>query len=476
MLHLRSIALFALIVVTSLAHSGGASGANVAGGIISAQGATTAGPRIVAMRVSHTGTTLPASGARVTTAITVSNATRCVFYRQTAPNSALHAFHTASCVSGRASATAPAVRNRTQSRVQFTYAVRVIRGGASVERQTTLHEAAALAPKPTASLSLSPQSLSYSGGQVTASYSSSNATSCSLATSPSLLSSSPLSVPCNGNTQLAGIGISLAGAQWSVTFTATGATGATTATQTLREQAPSFEQSANWSGYVMPSNSIITNASGTFTVPTLDCTQTPDAREATWVGIGGVEYSNGSSSGDLLQTGVRSVCAGGVEISNAAWWEEFPEVAEVGFAGLPVSPGDEIEASVYEWGSGAHWETCVDDRTTGLSGLMVTGEGWGVTTGGCTGTFVLQGSAASIDYFGGYTAEWIVEDEGVSLAQPGVYEPFADYGTLTFSNLTANVSSWSLTSNEARAIVQNGSILSAPSAPSGDGFSVSYTG
>jgi hypothetical protein len=170
------------------------------------------------------------------------------------------------------------------------------------------------------------------------------------------------------------------------------------------------------------------------------------------------------------------VCAGGVEISNAAWWEEWPEVAEIGFGSLPVSPGDEIEASVYEWGSGAHWETCVDDLTTGVSGLMVTGEGWGVTTGGCAGTFALQGSTASIDYSGGYTAEWIVEDEGVGFAQPGVYEPFADYGTVAFSNLTTSLSSWSLTSGDAMAIVQNGSILSVPSAPSGNGFSVNYTG
>lgn len=439
----------------------------------SAVAETTAGPRIVAIRLSRAGTTLPASGARVTITATVRNATRCVFYRQTAASSSLHAFHTASCAGGVASATAPALANASQSQIQLIYAVRAAgRSGASVERKATLHEAAAAPPKPTASLTLSPASLSYAGGQVTASYSSSNATSCSLATNPSLLSSSSVSVPCSGQTTLTGIGVTLSGAQWSVTFTATSASGTASATRTLVEQAPTFQQSSNWSGYVVPSSSVITEASGTFTVPSLHCTQTPDAGESTWVGIGG----DGGSDGDLLQTGVRSDCSGGVQVDDPAWWEEFPEVSEIDFNGMSVSPGDEIVASVYEWANGAHWETCVDDLTTGVSGLMVTGEGWGVTTGGCAGTFSLQGSAASIDYSGGYTAEWIVEDYGANFNDPNVYVPFADYGTVTFSNLGASLSAWSLTSDEAWAIVQNGSLLSLPSAPSGDGFSVSYAG
>jgi hypothetical protein len=53
----------------------------------------------------------------------------------------------------------------------------------------------------------------------------------------------------------------------------------------------------------------------------------------------------------------------------------------------------------------------------------------------------------------------------------------ADYGTVTFSDLTASPSSWSLTPGEGWEIVQNGVVLSTPALPvSNDSFSVSYTG
>jgi hypothetical protein len=230
---------------------------------------------------------------------------------------------------------------------------------------------------------------------------------------------------------------------------------------------PTVVQSSNWSGYVVPSGSLVTDAAGTFTVPTLDCAQTANASEATWVGIGG----GGSGTGDLLQTGVESDCVGGIQADDPAWWEEFPEVASIDFSGMTLSAGDQVVASVFRSTSGATtWETCLDDLTTGTAGVMITGEGWGVTTGGCSGPFTAQGSTATLSYAGGTTAEWIVED--FSLGNSLV--PFADYGTLTFSNLRTSIPSWSLAAAEEVELVQNGSIVSQPSAPSGTGFSVSY--
>lgn len=143
----------------------------------------------------------------------------------------------------------------------------------------------------------------------------------------------------------------------------------------------------------------------------------------------------------------------------------------IDFNGMPVSPGDEMQAFVY-WASGTTWETCLEDLTTGISGLMVTGEGWGVTTGGCASTFTEQGSTATLTYAGGTTAEWIVED----FDRNSTEVPFADFGTVSFGDLTTSLSSWSLTPDEQWGIVQGGSILAVPSAPSGDGFSVTYTG
>jgi len=359
--------------------------------------------------------------------------------------------------------------------VRLTYAVRAIQTGEPVaHRRVRLREAGAPAsppppPAPTASLTIGPQSLAYSGGTVTVTYSSSNATRCSLSATPTLWSgANPLSVACDGTTTLE-VPATVSERQWTITFTATGATGrSATATGTLTQEAKPFLESPNWSGYVLPSSGIVTAVSGTFTVPTLDCSQTPTAGVATWVGIGGA----GGSTGDLLQTGVESDCVDGVQADDPAWWELVPPYPAVDFTSMSVSPGDQVEASVYE--SGTYWVTRLDDLTTGISGVMISGDLYGTIQDSNPGVWLaVEGSAAAIAYSGGTTAEWIVEDYELS---SGSLVPFADYGTVTFSNLGTSVPSWSLASADPVEIVQNGSVLSVPSAPSGDGFSVSYTG
>ncbi|MFL5941722.1 MAG: G1 family glutamic endopeptidase [Gaiellaceae bacterium] len=237
-------------------------------------------------------------------------------------------------------------------------------------------------------------------------------------------------------------------------------------------QAPPFAVSSNWAGYVVPSSSFVTEASGEFTVPTLNCGHTMDASESTWVGIGG---GGGGSSGDLLQTGVDSDCVAGVQVENPGWWEEFPEYYAVNFESMSVSPGDQIEASVYQATDGS-WVTRLDDLTTGVSGMMDTGHAWGTVLDSAPTTWVAQeGNASTISYTGGHTAEWIVEDFGRA---DGSLVPFADFGSLGFSNLTTSLSSWSLTSDEEVGLGDSsGNLLAAPSTPdSSNGFSVTYTG
>ena len=241
----------------------------------------------------------------------------------------------------------------------------------------------------------------------------------------------------------------------------------------LSPPTPAWSTSPNWSGYVVPSSSaLVTDASGQWTVPTINCSATPTGDATTWVGIGGFGWPSGGTSGALLQTGVSSNCVSGVP-RYEGWWEEYPSNPNHAsdFANFPVSPGDSIQAFVFQGISGA-WETRVDDLTTGLSGVMVIGQGWGVTADGGDGSFVEQGSTAGLAYEGGYTAEWIVEDPGLS----GLILPFADYGTVNFTSLRTSLLSWSLTSSEGIAIAQNGAVLSTPSSPSNSGFSVSYTG
>ena len=88
-------------------------------------------------------------------------------------------------------------------------------------------------------------------------------------------------------------------------------------------------------------------------------------------------------------------------------------------------------------------------------------------------TFSDEGSTSNVSYSGGYTAEWIAEDYALS---SGSLAPFADYGSVTFLDLKISLSSWNLTTNDGLEMVQYGVVLSTPSPPSGDGFTVSYTG
>ena len=127
-------------------------------------------------------------------------------------------------------------------------------------------------------------------------------------------------------------------------------------TQTLVESAPTTTQrgskpEANWSGYVVPSSSaLVTDVSGDWTVPMLNCADTPNGDESTWVGIGGQEWATGGTSGALLQTGINSDCVDGAQ-QNTAWWEEVPATPndETDFHGLSRGRrATRLQASVFE--------------------------------------------------------------------------------------------------------------------------------
>lgn len=480
----------------------------------SARAAVGVRPAILSVTVTTPeGVPLPAAGERVVVNVRVRGASTCTFLRQYSGFSSLYPFKTVSCASGAASVTIPAIPNIYKSPLHLTYAVRAKAGaGGMVQRGVTLRQAAVPrskpsssssspppsplpsttpdptpsssppaappSPAPTATLTLFPSSVPSTGGQVAAIYSSTNATSCTLDSSPAAWSGAdPATVGCSGTSTFS-VPATTSPQQWTLTFTATGSGQTATATKTLIESGPTVptgsSTSSNWAGYIVPSSALITGASGSFTVPTLDCSATPDGGAGIWVGIGGEQWPTGGTSGVLLQTGVTADCVNGAATYHA-WWEEYPSIPNTSrdFSGLPVSPGDQIEASVSQWSDGSRWQTCVDDLTSGVSGLMVTGEGWGITTGGC-GNFQQQGSTAGLSYSGGYTAEWIVEDYASGAAMTQV--PFADFGTVTFNNLGTSLSPWYLTANEAVAVAQSGTVLATPSSPSADGFSVTYTG
>jgi hypothetical protein len=174
----------------------------------------------------------------------------------------------------------------------------------------------------------------------------------------------------------------------------------------------------------------------------------------------------------LLQTGIRTECVNGTQ-QNVGWFEEYPSTPNVekDFFGFSVSPGDSVRASVNQTTSGA-WETRVDNLTTGLSGVMITGQGWGILTDPCDGSLSLEGPTTDLTYSGGYTVEWIVEDYNKN----GWRIPLANFGAVAFSNLQTSQSPWTLTPSESVSMVQNGTTVATPSAPASDGFTVSYAG
>lgn len=235
-----------------------------------------------------------------------------------------------------------------------------------------------------------------------------------------------------------------------------------------------FTMSSNWSGYVLPSTTLITEVSATWTVPTLKCPASGGTDASSWVGIGGVD-ANQISSGDLLQTGIDNRCESGSQ-QEYGWFELYPShpnYAEA-FDNFPVNPGDVIHGEVVQDSTG-QWSTILEDLSTNLEGVFTVGRGWQVeSTTTQTPVGALQGDATGTSYAGGYTAEWIVEDP--TDANTGQYSTFANYGTQTFSNLTTSLASWSLAPSDGNELVQNGVTLSVPSSVSNNVFSCSYTG
>lgn len=330
---------------------------------------------------------------------------------------------------------------------------------------------------PTATMQTSTSVVPSTGATITLTLGSTNALSCQLSSVPSLWAQGYVTVPCQGSYGVT-FASSSAGGSWQLTFTVQGTNGTNaTATATITQEpaaSTAYNLSLNWSGYVVSSSGpLVTDAEGTFVVPSVDCSSQPNGQVAVWVGIGGVEYQGGGSSGALLQTGVSAACLSGVP-EYFGWWELYPSTPNQSqpFTSFTVTPGDTIHAAVYQATSGA-WVTRLDDLSTGLTGWMITGESWGVgpTSGN---SFTIQGSTAQLSYSGGYTAEWIVEDPGN--ASTGNLFPFPNFGSVMFTNLLSSFSNWSLTYDETWAIDQSGVILSTPTSAGTDDFTVTYTG
>ena len=166
------------------------------------------------------------------------------------------------------------------------------------------------------------------------------------------------------------------------------------------------EDSTNWSGYAVEGSSF-TKALGSWTVPTVKCSTTPNTYSSFWVGI------DGWTSSTVEQTGTDSDCDGRTP-SYYAWYEFYP-AASVLISSVPVSPGNHISASV-TWNSGSSFTVNLTNETTGRSFSK-------------TGT--VSGAARS-------SAEWIAE--APCCTRRGGILPLADFGTVDFGEDYTGVS------------------------------------
>lgn len=199
---------------------------------------------------------------------------------------------------------------------------------------------------------------------------------------------------------------------------------------------PAEVQSSNWSGYAV-GNGPYTSASGTFTVPSLYSGQTGSALSV-WVGIDGLNNSH------LIQAGITEI----PDPNNSSafllipWWEILP-APETPITTMTVSPNNLISVSLSQVSPGL-WSIELTDDTTGQS-------------------FTIQqpysGPMAS--------AEWIAEAPEVN----GAFTPLAPYTQTTFSNLGVAGPENQLTEI---FMVQNGAVVSTPSALTAAGFNVAY--
>ncbi|KDR74078.1 hypothetical protein GALMADRAFT_280571 [Galerina marginata CBS 339.88] len=212
--------------------------------------------------------------------------------------------------------------------------------------------------------------------------------------------------------------------------------------ESLAANASQVSYSTNWAGAVWDSYpaGTFTSVTGTFTVPT---PKGADGSASAWVGIDG--DTCGSA---ILQTGIDFTVSGG-EVSYDAWYEWYPDYAH-DFSGLDISSGDEIKITVTA-------------STTKAGKAIIQNLSTGQTV-----SKSLTSSSALCEQ----NAEWIVED----FEESGGLVPFANFGTVKFTNAVATIASGGSAGPAGATLIdikQNNKVLTTVSTSS-SGLTVSY--
>ncbi len=204
---------------------------------------------------------------------------------------------------------------------------------------------------------------------------------------------------------------------------ASGAPGATAASSSVLYTTPlivsttgstnSLLYGPDWAGYVATgstSSASFVTARTTFTVPSLNCTQTPNGYVSHWAGLDGLGY-NASSSSSVEAAGATAECVGGVASYNA-WWETYPDPQTSVFS---VNAGDTIAVSVLYSGADKY-NFIVNDETTGQ------------------GVDLMESCAAAACRNSSAEVVTSVPSDAVGVSQSNILT-LADYGTANFEQI-----------------------------------------
>ncbi|NUR27829.1 MAG: hypothetical protein HOV83_18625 [Catenulispora sp.] len=195
--------------------------------------------------------------------------------------------------------------------------------------------------------------------------------------------------------------------------------------------------SSNWSGYAATGRTY-TKVSATWTQPAVSC-GSATTYSSFWVGL------DGDGSNSVEQTGTEADCSGGRAVYSS-WYEMYPKYP-VNFSN-PVSPGDVFQASVTYSGSGK-FVLVLTDKT----------KGWSHTINATLNNPALA------------SAEVIAEAPSSS---SGVL-PLSNFGTVNFSNSSANGASLSSFSPDKITMASGSTTKAVPgSISSGGNFSVAW--
>jgi len=180
--------------------------------------------------------------------------------------------------------------------------------------------------------------------------------------------------------------------------------------------------SSNWSGYAV-TGSGFTIAKGSWHVPEVDCTKTPNTYSSLWVGI------DGDIDNTVEQNGTESDCSGTTPVYYA--WYEFYPASSVLIKDVPIKPGNIIYAEISY--NGSEFTLYIKNETTGLSHSH---------------TKAVSGAKRN-------SAEWIAEAPSNS----GGILPLADFGKGNFGDDKTGISdtNWATDSTITGPIIDFGS-------------------